>query len=160
MITDINSEDRLVQKTFAEHLQKALGLLARHEALTAIELLKTLELARADDLKHWIGRLKDWGVVNTRGKTKATEYFIEPTILRTLDFQGDTTLKGIERHRLRELILRDLEIYQKASISQIHGRIGEEIPRRKLRRELADLVEGNEIGSQGVKRGTVYLWTK
>jgi hypothetical protein len=25
MITDINSEDRLVQKTFAEHLEKALG---------------------------------------------------------------------------------------------------------------------------------------
>jgi type I restriction enzyme R subunit len=25
MITDINSEDRLVQKTFAEHLEKMLG---------------------------------------------------------------------------------------------------------------------------------------
>ena len=25
MITDINSEDRLVQATFAEHLEKALG---------------------------------------------------------------------------------------------------------------------------------------
>jgi len=25
MITDINSEDRLVQKTFAEHLEKVLG---------------------------------------------------------------------------------------------------------------------------------------
>jgi hypothetical protein len=25
MITDINSEDRLVQKTFAEHLQNVLG---------------------------------------------------------------------------------------------------------------------------------------
>jgi len=25
MITDINSEDRLVQKTFADHLEKALG---------------------------------------------------------------------------------------------------------------------------------------
>ena len=25
MITDINSEDRLVQQTFAEHLEKALG---------------------------------------------------------------------------------------------------------------------------------------
>ena len=25
MITDINSEDRLVQRTFAEHLEKALG---------------------------------------------------------------------------------------------------------------------------------------
>ncbi len=25
MITDINSEDRLVQRTFAEHLEKVLG---------------------------------------------------------------------------------------------------------------------------------------
>jgi len=25
MITDINSEDRLIQQTFAEHLEKALG---------------------------------------------------------------------------------------------------------------------------------------
>ena len=138
----------------------ALGLLAQHESLTAIELVKTLELARTEDLKFWIGRLKEWGLVNTRGKTKATEYFVEPTVLRTLEFKGDTTLKGIERHRLRELILRDLEIYRKASISQIHGRIGKEIPRRKLRRELAELVKANEIGSQGVKRGTVYLWTK
>jgi ATP-dependent DNA helicase RecG len=80
--------------------------------------------------------------------------------LRTLEFQGETTLKGIERHRLRELILRDLEIYRKASISEIHERIGNEIPRRKVRRELAELVEAKEIGSQGVKRGAVYFWTK
>ena len=137
-----------------------LGLLAQHEALTAIELVKTLELSRAEDLKLWVGRLKDLGVVNSRGKTKATEYFVEPQVLRTLEFQGETTLKGIERHRLRELILRDLEIYRKASISEIHGRIGKEIPRRKVRRELAELVEVKGIGSQGVKRGTVYFWTK
>jgi ATP-dependent DNA helicase RecG len=137
-----------------------LGLLAQHEALTAIELVKTLELSRADDLKLWVGRLKDLGVVNSRGKTKATEYFVEPQVLRTLEFRGETTLKGIERHRLRELILRDLEIYRKASISEIHGRIGKEIARRKVRRELAELVEAKEIGSQGVRRGTFYFWTK
>jgi len=137
-----------------------LGLLAQHEAMTAIELVKVLELSRGEDLKLWIGRLKDWDVVNSRGKTKAMEYFVEPEVLRTLKFQGETTLKGIERHRLRELILRDLEIYRKASISQIHERIGAEIPRRKLRRELGELVAAKEIGSQGVKRGTVYLWTK
>jgi len=137
-----------------------LGLLAQHEAMTAIELVKVLELSRGEDLKLWIGRLKDWGVVNSRGKTKATEYFVEPEVLRTLEFQGETTLKGIERHRLRELILRDLEIYRKASISQIHERIGAEIPRRKIRRELGELIAAKKIGSQGVKRGTVYLWTK
>jgi ATP-dependent DNA helicase RecG len=138
----------------------ALGLLAQHEALTAIELVKTLELARAEELKFWIGRLKDWGVVNTRGRTKATEYFVEPTVLRTLEFQGGTTLKGIERHRLRELILRDLEIYRNASISQIHNRIGKEIPRRKLQHELKLMVQAGDIGKQGQRKHTVYLCTK
>lgn len=46
------------------------------------------------------------------------------------------------------------------SISEIHGRIGAEIPRRKIRRELGELVAKKEIGSQGVKRSTVYIWTK
>lgn len=137
-----------------------LGLLAQHEAMTAIDLVGVLELLRANDLKQWIGRLKHWKLVNTRGQTKATEYFIDPTVLRTLEFRGDTTLKGIERHRLRELILRDLEIYQKASIGQIHKRIGEEIPRRKLQHELKLLVKDREIGREGTKRYTVYLWTK
>lgn len=150
--------DQTLQPTQKELI--ALGLLAQHESLTAIELVKALELSRAEDLKHWIGRLKIWGVVNSRGKTKATEYFVESEVLRTLEFQGETTLKGIERHRLRELILRDLEIYRTASIGEIHGRVGLEIPRRKVRRELAELVAAKEIGTRGVKRGTVYLWTK
>jgi ATP-dependent DNA helicase RecG len=132
-----------------------LGLLAQHEALTAIDLVRTLELSRAEDLKHWIGRLKDWGVVNTRGKTKATEYFVEPQILRTLEFEGGTTLKGIERHRLRELILREMEIYRRASISQMHERIGKEIPRRKVRRELTELVTTGLIGKVGNTRAAV-----
>lgn len=137
-----------------------LGLLAQHEALTAIELVKTLELSRAEDLKFWVGRLKDLGVVNSRGKTKATEYFVDPQVLRTLEFQGETPLKGVERHRLRELVLRDLEIYRKASISEIHGRIGKEIPRRKIRRELTELVKVGGIGKDGNTRAAVYLWTK
>jgi len=154
----IAKADQMLQLSQKELI--TLGLLAQHEALTAIELVKMLELARTEDLKHWMGRLKDLGVVSTRGRTKATEYFIQPQVLRTLEFRGGTTLRGIERHRLRELILRDLEIYRRASISQIHGRIGGEIPRRKLRRELAELVKAKEIGSEGAKRGTIYFWTK
>jgi ATP-dependent DNA helicase RecG len=137
-----------------------LGLLAQHEALTAMELVKVLELSRAEDLRHWIGRLKEWGVVDSRGKTKATEYYIDPEVLRTLEFRGETTLKGIERHRLRELILRDLEIYRTARISEIHGRIGPEIPRRKLQHALKLLLKDGEIGRRGTWRHTVYLWTK
>lgn len=133
-----------------------LGLIAQHEAMTAAELTKALELSRAEDLKHWVGRLKDLGVVGSRGKTKATEYFIQPKILRSLEFEGETTLKGIERHRLRELVMRDLEIYGAASVSQIHDRIGQEIPRRKLRRELTDLVREGKIAKAGNTRAAVY----
>lgn len=137
-----------------------LGLLAQHEALTALELIKILELTRVEDLNHWLGRLKKLGVVSSRGKTKATEYFIDPEVLRTLEFQGETTLKGIERHRLQELLRRDLEIYREGHIGEIHDRIGKEIPRRKIRRELAELIAAKKIGSQGVKRGKVYFLTK
>lgn len=45
-----------------------------------------------------------------------------------------------------ELILKDLEIYHKASISQIHGRIGNEIPRRKLHQLKLLVKEGGRRG--------------
>lgn len=136
-----------------------LGLLAQHEALTALELVRQLELARVEDLRHWLGRLKDKGVVNSRGKTKATEYFVEPQVLRTLEFEGGTSLKGIEPHRLRELILQDLKIHRRASIGQIHDRIGMEIPRRKLQHALKLLVRDRLLIQTGVRRYTAYLWT-
>jgi DNA-binding HxlR family transcriptional regulator len=56
------------------------------------------------------------------------------------------------------LILRDLEIYKEASISEIHARIGEEIPLRHLREQLRSMVKDGEIGKKGKVRHTRYLW--
>ncbi|MCX5796866.1 MAG: ATP-dependent DNA helicase [Elusimicrobia bacterium] len=138
----------------------ALGLLAQCEALTASELAKRLELSRTEELARWIGRLKGLKVVKTRGRTKATEYLVDPHALRKLELKGETSLRGIETHRLRELILRDLGIYRKAGISEIHKRIGQEIPRRKLQHQLQALLLEGMIGRRGVRKGAVYLWTK
>lgn len=138
----------------------ALGLLAQHESMTAVDFIRALELSRSDDLRHWLGRLKERGLIGSRGKTKATEYFIQPAVLRTLEFEGETTLKGIASHRLQELILRDLEIHDHASIGRIHQRIGAEIPRRKLRRELTVLVSAGKIGKRGNTRAATYHLTK
>ena len=96
----------------------------------------------------------------TRGKTSATEYFVNPTLLRKLEFKGGTSLRGIEAHRLQELILRDLEISREAGVSQIHARIGKEIPRRKLQNQLKLLLGEGKIGRRGVRRHTVYLSKK
>jgi len=128
--------------------------------LTAKEMIELLELNDALELKHWIGKLVENDLIKTKGRTKGTEYFVESGLLRKLDFKGRTSLKGIESHRLRELILRDLEIYHEASLSEIHQRIGLEIPLRKVKYELKKLVDEEEIDTKGKQRWLKYLWTK
>ena len=134
----------------------ALGLIAQHEALTAIELVQHLELKNSDELQSWLGRLRKWSLIRTRGQTKATEYFVEPDVLRRLAFEGATTLKGIEKHRLQALILQDLSIYREVSIGQLHARIGSEIPRRSIQHELADMVKAGKLLTIGMARGRKY----
>ena len=134
----------------------ALGLIAQHESLTAIELARHLELQNSDELQFWLGRLRKWSLIRTRGHTRATEYFVEPDILRRLAFEGATTLKGIEKHRLQALILQDLSIYREVSIGQLHARIGSEIPRRSIQRELADMVNAGKLHAIGMGRGRKY----
>ncbi|MBX9681399.1 MAG: putative DNA binding domain-containing protein [Gemmataceae bacterium] len=151
-----------VHKTFYPTQKEliALGLIAQNESLRAVELASHLELRNADELRPWLGRLRDWGLIDTRGQTKATEYFVDPEVLRRLEFEGATTLKGIEDHRLEALVLQDLEIYRKSTVREIQRRIGSEISLLKLRKVLRKLASEGRIGKEGVKRGTVYLWVK
>lgn len=137
-----------------------LGMIAQHESLTAIRLCAELELRSATELGPWLDRLTKWNIVRTRGRTKATEYYVEPELLRKLDFRGRTSLRGIEKHRLSELIVHDLEIYQEAGIRDIQGRIGSEIPLHKIRRELGSLIKGEIISIKGGRRWTRYVLNK
>lgn len=134
------------------------GLLARHESMTATALVRQLALRDADELRPWLGRLIDWHVVGKRGRTKGTEYFVEPDVLRTLKFEGPTTLRGIEQHRVQELVREDLRRHGRSGITQIHERIGVEIPRGKVERALLALRQEEVIRMEGSRRGAVYLW--
>jgi len=148
--------DQTFQPTQKELI--TLGSIAQHESLRAVELSKALSLRSAEDLRDWVGRLREWGLVSSRGRTQATEYYVKPEVLRRLGFKGTTSLRGIQKHRLRELILRDLEIYRKAPIGQIHERIGPEIPRRRVQRTLAELVQEGLVRADGERRGRKYLF--
>lgn len=154
----IAKADQTYEMTQKEKI--TLGLLAQQQAVTALELARLFELPQKEDCHHWLGRLLKWELVKTRGRTKGVEYYVDPDLLRGLQFKGPTTLRGIEMHRLRELILRDMEIYRKASISEIHHRIGREIPRAKIRYLLTLLYKNGSVGREGAKRGTRYLWRK
>ena len=134
-----------------------LGLIALHESVTASQLIGFLHLKDADALRPWLRPLVDKGfVVSTGERSKAKEYRVGSGILRGSEYKGQTSLKRIESYRLRELIMEDLKIYQPCPISDIHVRIGKEIPLRKIQFQLKQLIAEGKVVSEGQKRWTKY----
>ena len=133
-----------------------LGLLVLHDGLTAQALAHHLELQDADALDGWLGKLMKLGVVATSGRTKGTRYFVPPQILQRLDFTPRTTLTRIQPHRLAALIIEDLTRYPDAAISEIHERVGAEIPRPTLKTALGRLVKAGALEKHGEFKWSRY----
>jgi ATP-dependent DNA helicase RecG len=134
-----------------------LGLLAASEGMTARELASQLELATPEELRaSWLGRLLDLALVQSTGKTQAMRYFVNPAVLRGQGLDGKTTLKRIEPHRLRALIVEDLRRYPGAASGDINRRVGSEVPYRTLKRAIDDLVEQGSLRFEGLSRGRRY----
>jgi len=134
-----------------------LGLIAQHNSLSALELSKILGIESEEILHDWIGRLQSFGIIKSKGKTKGTSYYIDTKLLKKLDFKGTTNLKKIDPIRLRGLVKEVLSTYGKCSKSDIHSRIGKEIPERFLRSQLSSMVEKGIIKKIGLKKGLKYF---
>lgn len=135
----------------------SLGLIAQHETLSAIEISRLLNQSDEQGLRNWIGRLPDFELILSKGKTKGTLYFVNPEYLRKLNFKGKTTLKNIEDYRLEELIYKDIENYPGSAFGEIHQRIGKEINKHKIRRVLKSMVDSQRISCKGEKKGRKYF---
>ena len=154
-IEKVNAEFQLRSKEII-----SLGLIAQDSALTAIEFSQKLGLYEKEDIRSWLGRLLEFKLLKSKGKTKGTEYYIEPSVLKKHKFKGLTDLKNIPTHRLDALIVEDLSRYGESSISQINQRVGVEIPSRTLRYQLNQLLKKGQIKKKGEKRGTQYIIDK
>lgn len=150
VIDFIAKADQTYQLTQRERI--VLGLLAQHDALTARELATMLELPTVEALQPWLKRLLDWHLVQSAGRTQATRYFVDPGLLRSLNFTGGTTLKRIEPHRLAALVLEDLQRYPESAISDIHRRIGGEIHPKQVKRALEELIKRGAVRFEGNNR--------
>ena len=134
----------------------ALGILVQHDGLTARQLASVLELPNARAVAAWLERLLTWEIVRQTGRTRGTRYFIDPVVLRTLEFPSKTTLARLEPHRLRELILEDLRRYPGSAYGEIQARIGSEIPVNQVRWQLKSLLDEGYVKSEGEKRWRKY----
>ena len=133
-----------------------LGLLAQAESFTSTELAARLELEGDERLRDWLGRLVDLGLVKRSGRTTATRYAVPPELLRASGLDLQTTLTSVQPHRLRALILEDLERYPDSSLGDVHRRVGKEIPERTFRRAMVELVERGKVLAQGEFRWRTY----
>jgi ATP-dependent DNA helicase RecG len=158
VINFVARADELYGLTQKERI--TLGLLAQHGAMTIAELTRELKLKESGDAHLWLGRLVKLEIVKHKGKTKGKEYLVEPDLLRKLNFKGKTSLKAIEPHRLRELILSDLRVHGPTGAGEVQERIGQEISARKIYREIQALVAEGKVEQTGAKRGRKYLLTK
>lgn len=136
----------------------ALGLLAAaSEGLTARELADQLELESSEELRSgWLGRLLEWGLIQTAGKTLGVRYFVNPEVLQGAGLEGKTTLTRMEPHRLRALVAEDLSRYPGASSADIHRRVAPELALRTIRRALEDLQGVGAVRYQGDRRWRRY----
>lgn len=95
-------------------------------------------------------------LVKSKGKTKGVEYYVNPDLLRRVNFKGKTNLKKIEDHRLRELIIQDLQVYPNSLLSDIHERIGKEISVRQIRKQLTNLINEGSVRPSGGRKFRYY----
>lgn len=107
-------------------------------------------------LQPWLKRLLGWQLVQSAGRTQATRYFVDPGLLRSLQFTGETTLKRIEPHRLAALVMEDLQRYPRSAISDIHRRVGGEIHAKQVKRALEELIGRGEVRFEGSNRWRRY----
>jgi ATP-dependent DNA helicase RecG len=148
---------RLDEQFGLSHRERiALGLIAQHGSLTALEFGRQLQIEGDDRIRVWLGTLPAKGIVQSRGQTRATEYFIAPDVRRATGFQSPTTLKAIAPYRLEELIRADLALYPQSGLSDMHRRIGLEIPLYKLKRSLERLRRQSVLLMAGQRRWARY----
>lgn len=134
-----------------------LGLITQNDGVSALDLSTMLNVTKQNGLQNWLGRLLDFELILSKGKTKGTLYYVNPEFLRSSDFIEKTNLKRIEPHRLQELIYEDLKNYPNSSISEINKRIGDEIKQRTLKVKLDEMIDKRLLTKEGERKGTKYF---
>jgi ATP-dependent DNA helicase RecG len=151
LMADADQQHQLTQRE-----RIVLGMLGQAEAMSATELAEALELPGPSWLRPWISRLEDLGLIGQSGRTRATRYFVAPSLLRGAGLDDQTTLRRILPHRLRALILEDLGRFPDSGRADIHRRIGSEINPKTITRALNDLIAEGTVAAIGERRWRKY----
>lgn len=129
-------------------------MVAREQKILPAKLSEMLQLKDDERLRAWTGSLLDKGILVTHGKTRGTAYLVNPKLIASVQQNIKPSLKTIEPHALKALIVEDLKLHPGSSTSEIQGRIPdvgiEEIRKIVYKRD-------GTFRAEGGKRHRVYF---
>lgn len=151
VIDYINKHFKLSQKESI-----TLGIIATRKKLLSTQLSNTLQLNADDKLKYWLGTLLDKNILISRGAKKGTEYLLNPDLFSQAKLNLTPSLKTIEPHKLKALILEDLKYNGKSSMKAIQQRLNEVLP-NDIQKVIYKLAKDSEVETEGANRNKVYF---
>jgi len=150
VIDYINKHFQLSQKESI-----TLGIIATRKKLLSTQLSNKLQLNADDKLKYWLGTLLDKNILISRGAKKGTEYLLNPDLFSQAKLNLTPSLKTIEPHKLKALILEDLKYNGKSSMKAIQQRLSEVLP-SDIQKVIYKLAKDGEVETEGANRNKVY----
>lgn len=150
VIDYINKHFQLRQKEII-----ALGVIATEKKVLATKLSEKLQLNQEDKLKNWVGSLLEKSIVITRGIKKGTQYLLNPDIFSQAKLDLKPSLKTIEPHKLKALILEDLKYNGFSKMTAIKERLKEVLP-QDIQKMVYKMTNNAELATKGAKRNRTY----
>ncbi len=132
-----------------------LGIIAMEKKILSTQLSKKLQLNQEDKLKYWIRKLLEKGIIISRGEKKATEYLLNPEVFSQAKLNLKPSLKTIEPHKLKALIVEDLKYNDLSKMVDIQERLKEALP-NDIQKIVYKMVESGELVTTGAKKNRTY----
>ena len=134
LLSYITSHFQLKQKEII-----ALGIIARHRKISSTLLTKELQLTEEDRLRAWLHGLTVQQIIISRGHKKATEYLVNPQLIKSAKVNIKPSLITIEPHRLVALIEEDLKLFPDSLLADIQKRLTD-VTTKDLRKTIYQMV--------------------
>lgn len=132
----------------------AFGIIARERKILSTQLSAILQLSEEERLRSYTDKLVKDNIVCKEGVKKGSFFSINPQLIKNAKVNLVTTLKTLESHALKALIMEDLKLHPGSRISEIARRLPE-ADIKDLRKIIYPLVN-KELRADGAKSERRY----
>lgn len=133
----------------------AIGLIARGQKMSTLDLSHALQLNEEERLKSYVNLLLQENLIVKRGVKKGTCYYINPKLIRNAKAGIKTTLKTVEPHVLKTLVYEDLRLHPNSGVREIMDRL-KDADIRDVRKILYVGVANGELDPHGASKNRTY----